>query len=157
MRRDYFTLDVRGGEWVDTDDDPATPTLVIDFEGPASLLQQQITRDSGSTIDATSIDVTFRFQTDVDDEDASGVVSVTDRFTGEYVFELNASGEAILTFVRAARECSDRAATDGARYEIELQIDGDPKVTFEKKTFLVYTSAGKLLREQSLIPSGVEL
>lgn len=157
MRRDYFTLDVRGLEWTDTDDGPTKPTLVIDFEGPASLLRNRVTDDGENLLEASDIDVTFRFQTPVEDDDASGVISVTDRLTGDYVLELNAPGEAIFSFVRAAREYGDRSGDDAVRYGIEIRIDGDGVATYDKKTFLVYTNSGKLLREQSLIPSGVEL
>lgn len=156
MRRDYFTLDVRDHTWVDEGDEPERPTVMIDFEGPASLLRNRLTGESATPLDEAEIDVTFRFQSDIDSDDATGVVSVTDRMTGEYVLELNASAGKIFDFIRAAREFSDRSDGDD-RYAIEIRIDGENVVTYEKRTFLVYTKEGNLLREQSLIPSGVEL
>lgn len=156
MRRDYFTLDVRDHEWVEDGGDPERPNVIISFEGPASLLRDRITDDDGSVLDADDVDVTFRFQSDVESDEATGVVSVTDRLTGEYVLELNATAGRIFSFIRAAREFGDRSESDD-RYGIEIHIDGEPIVTYEKRTFLVYTREGNLLRERSLIPSGVEL
>lgn len=153
MRRDYFTLEVRDLEWVEEDGEPARPTVIIDFEGPASLLRDRISPDPP---DETEIDVSFRFQSDVDEDDASGVVSVTDRLTGEYILELNTAAEKVFDFIRTAREFGDRSGEDD-RYGIEIRIGGDSVTTYDKRTFLVYTREGNLLREQSLIPSGVEL
>lgn len=157
MRRDYFTLDVSGVEWVDEDSDPEKPTVVIDFEGPASLLQERMTGFSAELLDASAVDVSFRFQTEVDDPDAQGVVSVTDRMTGDYVLELNTPAPRVLDFIRAAREYGKRAAEDDDRYRIQILIDGESVVTYDKRTFLIYNYEGNLLRKHSLIPSGVEL
>lgn len=156
MRRDYFTLDVRGLDWVEEGSDPEKPTVMIDFEGPASLLQERITGDSAEILTDAEIDVTFRFQTDVDDEEATGVVSVTDRMTGDYILELNAPATKVFEFIRAA-QAYGKAANDDHRYCIQIHIDGEEVVTYEKRTFLLYTQEGNLLREESLIPSGVEL
>ncbi len=156
MRRDYFTLEVEDDGWVAAGDEPRRPTLIIGFEGPASLLRERLTGDADAPLEASEIDVSFRLQSDVAEQEASGVVSVTDRLTGEYVLELNAPAERIFAFIRAAREFSEHAGEEN-RYGIEIRIDGDPVETFEKRTFLVYTREGNLLREESLIPSGVEL
>lgn len=156
MRRDYFTLRVRDFEWIEQGGSPARPTVVIDFEGPASLLRNRISGDDRDPIERMDIDVTFRFQTSIDTAEGRGVVSVTDRVTGEYILELNAQAEQIFSFIRAAREYGDHSGTDD-RYGIEIRIGGDAIITYDKRTFLVYTQDGNLLREQSLIPSGVEL
>jgi len=84
----------------------------------------------------------------------AGVVAVTNRFTGEFVLELNETAADVLPFVRAARETADG---DDASYRIEIDIEGDHLVTYDKETFLVYDHEGNLLRSESLIPSGVEL
>lgn len=157
MRRDYFTLDVRGLEWLESDAAPEKPTVAIDFEGPASLLQDRITSFSAELLEESEIDVSFRYQTDVDEIDAHGVVSITDRITGDYVLELNADADDVVSFIRAAREYGNQIADDESRYSIEVSIDSDDIVTYNKRTFLIYDSDGNLLRNHSLIPSGVEL
>lgn len=156
MRRDYFSLDVTGLDWVGEDEEPERPTLVIDFEGPASLLQERMTGGSADLLSASEIDVSFRFLTGIDDEDAAGVVSVSDRMTGEFILELNSDAETILDFVKAAREFGKRAEVDEL-YRIIIQIDGEEVVAYDKRTFLMYNAEGNLLRNHSLIPSGVEL
>ena len=157
MRRDYFTLDVHGVEWVDTGGEPEQPGVVIDFEGPESLLRRRITDTDGSLHDASTIDVSFRLQTDVDDDDAMGVVSVTNRITGDFVLELNVEAEHVITFIRAARKFGKHAGENTDRYEITIRIDREAVATYGKQTFLVYDRDGELLRQHSLIPSGVEL
>ena len=157
MRRDYFTLDVHGVEWVDTGGEPEQPGVVIDFEGPKSLLRERITDTDGEFLDASTIDVSFRLQTDVDDDEAMGVVSVTNRFTGDFVLELNVEAEHVITFIRAARKFGQYAGENTDRYEITIRIDREDVATYGKQTFLVYDRDGELLRQHSLIPSGVEL
>lgn len=157
MRRDYFTLDVSGLDWVEHGGEPTKPTVIIDFEGPASLLQERITGFSAELLEDSEIDVSFRFMTEADDPDAKGVVSITDRITGDYVLELNAPAEKVFSFIKAARAFGDHESDDTDRYRIEIRIDADPVVAYDKRTFLVYDKDGNLLRNDSLIPSGVEL
>lgn len=156
MRRDYFSLDVSGRGWLDEAAEPERPELVIDFEGPASLLQERITGGSADLLEAAEIDVSFRFLTDIDEDEPEGVVSVSDRVTGEFVLELNADAERILEFVRAAREYEKRTEDDDL-YRVVIRIEGEEVVTYAKSTFLLYNADGNLLRKHSLIPSGVEL
>lgn len=157
MRRDYFTIEAHGLDWLADDAEPEKPTVVIDFEGPASLLQERITGLSAEPLDDSEIDVSFRYKTAVDDENAHGVISITNRVTGDYVLELNAEAEEVQRFVRAARTYGKRSSDDDDRYRIELRIDGEHAVTYDKRTFLIYNRDGNLLRKHSLIPSGVEL
>lgn len=157
MRRDYFTLDVRGVDWVETDGEPATPTVDIDFEGPAEELEDRLTDFEGDPLDASQTDAALRLQGGIDDEDARGVVSVTNRVTGDFILELNEQAGNVLRFIKAARAYGKEAGTDDGRYSVVIRIDGDPVVTYDKSTFLVYDSEGNLLRQHSLIPSGVEL
>ncbi len=156
MRRDYFTLDVRNVGWVDGDGDPAKPTVTIDFEGPTASLRERLSGGDGELLDAGETDVAFRLQKPLEDPDADGVVSVTNRITGDFVLELNEEAEDVLRFIRAARKYGQSAGDDG-RYTVHIHIDGEKVVSYEKSTFLVYDSEGSLLRQHSLIPSGVEL
>lgn len=156
MRRDYFTLEVSGADWVETGGEPAKPTVVIDFEGPSEALADRLTDAEGDLLDASETDVALRLQSDLESDDAIGVVSVTNRVTGDFILELNEEADDVLRFIRAARAYGQEADDDG-RYRIELLIDGEEYVTYDKSTFLVYNSDGDLLRQHSLIPSGVEL
>jgi len=159
MRREDITLVVSHTGWLDTDDDPRQPTLSLRLDDAAETLSERLESKDGETLAAGEIDVTVRLHDDLQDPEATGVVAVTNRITGEYVLECNADAETVIEFVRAARRYGE--ATDGdALYRIELCAGGDPDdpvASYEKRTLLVYGEGGELLREHSLIPSGVEI
>jgi hypothetical protein len=157
MRRDYFTLDAENVDRVAGDEPPEKPVVHIDFHGPEELLRGRLTGPEGDLLSAEQTDIAFRLQGSVDDPDATGVVGVTDRVTGDFVLELNEDAEGVLRFIRAAREYGKATGDSDGRYRIEISIDGEPLTTYEKGTFLVYDVDGNLLRSESLIPSGIEL
>ena len=157
MRRDYFTLDVENVDWVKEDGTPAKPAVTIDFEGPASTLRERLTAPDGDLLVAAETDVAYRLQSGLDDPTAEGVVSVTNRITGDYVLELNEDADDVLRFIRAAREYGKAGDVEDGHYAVTIIIDGEEVASYEKNTFLVYDSDGNLMRQHSLIPSGVEL
>jgi len=157
MRRDHFELAAHNIDWVESGDPPAEPRVVIDFDGPKETLTERLTDPEGNLLEASETDVTFRLQDSLDDPDATGVVSVTDRITGDFLLELNEDADDVLRFVRAAREYGQSTDADGGRYSVVIRIDGETLATYSKSTFLVYDANGSLLRSKSLIPSGVEL
>jgi hypothetical protein len=156
MRRDYFELEVENVDWLEAGDEPAKPTVHIDFHGPEELLRERLTSPDGESLEASETDVTFRLHEDRADPEATGVVAVTNRLTGDFVLELNERAADVLTFIRAAREYGESDDDDG-RYRVHISIDDDRVVSYDKRTFLVYDAEGNLLRQDSLIPSGVEL
>ncbi|AXG07092.1 hypothetical protein DU500_12025 [Haloplanus rubicundus] len=156
MRRDHFELEADNIDWVETGDPPAEPQVIIDFNGPRETLTDRLTDAEGNLLEASETDVAFRLQDPLDDPDAAGVVSVTDRVTGDFLLELNEEADDVLRFVRAAREYG-KSTDDGGRYSVVIRIDGETVATYAKSTFLVYDANGSLLRSKSLIPSGVEL
>ncbi|WP_440765795.1 DUF5793 family protein [Natronorubrum sp. DTA7] len=156
MRREHFTLDVSNVDWVETDGEPSKPSVSIDFTGPATMLRERLTGSDGDVLEAGETDVALRLQEPLG-SDAAGVVSVTNRVTGEFILELNEAADDVLTFIRAARGYGEDATEDEGRYEVEITLDGEHYVTYDKRTFLVYDDEGNLLRQHSLIPSGVEL
>jgi len=139
MRRDYFTVDVKQR--------PAdgSPTISIDYDGPAGVLRDRLRR-AGTTLDADDIDVTFRRQPDTE----TGVLSLTDRVTGDFVLEVTAGSQAIDELVETAQN------QDG-EYAVGLTGDDGSSLSYTKETLLVYDHNGSLLRQRSLIPTGVEL
>jgi hypothetical protein len=156
MRRDYFTLDARNVDWVEEGGEPQLPTVRVDFQGPETDLRDGFTKPDGSLLSDEETDISFRLQGDPEDPDTEGVVGVTNRVTGDFIFELNVAVEDVFAFLDAARRYAEETE-DTSRYRIELYLDGESFVTYEKDTFLVYTREGDLLRSQSLIPGGVEL
>lgn len=156
MRRDYFTLQVRHAAWIDDETaEPALPKLRITYEGPVTPLAELLRHPDGR-ITAEELDVTYRLQDPLEDPEAVGVLSLTNRQTGEYILEVNAPASTIVPFLRAARDYGTTIAETDGRFRIELDI-GDDRHTFDKRSLLVYNADGSLLRQHSLIPSGVEL
>lgn len=152
MRRDYFTLDLRNSG----DEHTEAPVLEIRFDGPRDQLRERLRARSDETIDGDETDIAYRLQGSVDVAEAAGVVGVTDRLTGEFIIELNAAASRILEFVEAARAYG-KTTSAATRYRVEILIRGEQVTAFDKSTFLVYDGEGELLRQHSLIPSGVEL
>jgi len=146
MRRDYFTLGLRNVE----EDADGRPTVHVEYHGPTDAFDARLTPD-------TAVDVGYRFQTPVDDGDANGVFSITDRMTGEFVLEANADAEAVLRLVDAARAYGERANESENCYSVHIEEDGERLFETDERTLLVYDNDGSLLRQHSLIPSGVEL
>ncbi|MFC4990149.1 MULTISPECIES: DUF5793 family protein [Saliphagus] len=156
MRREHFTLEVSNVGWIDAGGEPRKPTVSIDFTGPESMLRERLTGADGEPLEAGQTDVSLRLQGSLGTE-TTGVVSVTNRVTGDFVLELNEEAEDVLSFIRAARGYGETATDDDGRYVVEIAADGEAFATYDKRTFLVYDDEGNLLRQHSLIPSGVEL
>ncbi|WP_435099242.1 DUF5793 family protein [Halarchaeum sp. P4] len=156
MRREDFTLDVDENRG-DTESRP--PTVTIDFDGSRTDLDERLVGPDGEYLDAEETDVTLRLRGDPEDPDTTGVVSVTDRITGSLLLELDEDAADVLAFVDAARAHGEREDDDDRNggYRVNIDVDGERVLTYEKETFLVYSADGDLLRGRSLIPGGVEL
>jgi hypothetical protein len=156
MRRDYFELDVTNVDWVAAGGDPVQPLVEIEFSGPDDSLRERLSDADGELLSGEDVDVAFRLKEGLDgNEAAPGVVAVTNRVTGEYVLELNERADDVLRFIEAARVYGQ--ADDDGGYRVVVAIDGEELVEYEKETFLVYDADGEFLRDESLIPPGVEL
>mgnify|MGYP000041246912 FL=1 len=141
MRRDYFTVDIQASA-TDNDD----PTIAIVYDGPTGELRERLSKVDDGTLDGEEIDVTFRRQPESD-----GVLSLTNRLTGEYIFEATAPTAEIDALVSTAD------AQEDPQFTVRLTDDEGESRTYEMRTLLVYDHDGSLLRGQSLIPGGVEL
>jgi len=156
MRRDYFELEVTNIGWLAEGAEPVQPLVEIEFSGPGDTLRERLSDADGELLEGEDVDVAFRLQGDLEEESAApGVVSVTNRITGDFVLELNETADDVLQFIEAARAYGE--SDDDGGYRVIVSIEEEPLVTYEKRTFLVYDAEGEFLREESLIPSGVEL
>lgn len=153
MRRDSVTLEVANVSWLAEDRDPRRPSLVVRVEDDGSTLRERLL-DRDEPLGAGDVDVTFRFRGSSDDGD--GVLSITNRITGEFLLEVNAEATVLEEFVSAARRYAERTG-DVTRYTARVVADGETLADLEKRTLLFYASDGELLRKHSLIPSGVEI
>lgn len=157
MRRDYFTLELADIGWVDDEGDPAVPTIMIDFIGPTDDITNRLTTSTGEYLSDSETDVALRLQSDIEKSDAMGVVSVTNRSTGEYIVELNETVSTVMEFIKAVRRYEEYDDSKNGRYRIKIAANGEDLVSYEKSTLLVYNHEGELLRRHSIIPSGIEL
>lgn len=140
MRREDFTVETEAGDH---------PTLVVRFTGTAREIREQLD-DEGTPRGATDLDVAYR-RTPADEVD--GVLGVTDRVTGEFIFEADAPADVIETVVEAA---TAPAGEDDPLYRLRIE-PGDDALVAEKRTLLVYDADGDLDRQHSLIPGSVEI
>ncbi|WP_181687199.1 DUF5793 family protein [Halorhabdus salina] len=138
MKREHFGLTA-----VPEPDDHDRPTVRITYAGSTALLRERLQDPDDKSLDDDELDVAFRLQ-----DDNRGVLSIADRHTGAFVFELETDLEAVDRIVEAAEdvEC----------YRIAIVTDADTW-TYDKETLLVYGADGQLLRAASLIPGSVEL
>lgn len=157
MRREDFTLTVSHVKWVSTGGAPEQPHVRIDCHGADTQLVNRLTGPDNELLTNEETDVAFRLHDPIDDENPAGVVSVTNRITGSFILELNEFVEDVLQFIQATREYGASTENGDGTYQVEIFVDDEPLVTYEKSTFLIYDPDGNLLRSQSLIPSGIEL
>ena len=142
MRRDYLTVDI------DPDPSDAIPTMAIDYDGPSGGLRDRLTSTADATFESGELDVAFRRQRGED----AGVLSLTDRLTGEFILEVTVPEPELARLVDAAQDTD----TDG-EYAVRLTDSEGKSLVYEKRTLLVYDHDGGLLRQRSLIPGSVEL
>lgn len=149
MRRDYFTLDAAGVQA----DDSGQPIVRITYEGPTEELKSRLRR-GGRPIDGDGVDITYRLQDAIQADGPKGAFAIADRVTGEYVLELNADAETVFAVTEAVADGDE----NNGHYRVVVRTDdGDELATYDKSTLLVYDNDGDLLRDRSLIPSGVEI
>ncbi|ERG89234.1 MAG: hypothetical protein J07HX5_01389 [halophilic archaeon J07HX5] len=160
MRRDNFTATI------DTVSDD--PMLRIEYDGPTDDLGRRLTDPADELYTAADVDAAFRLTEPVEASDAAGVFSLSHRVTGEFLLEANTTADRVFDLIAAARD-----ADDGSSYQITIDTaelgltsaDTDTEADDEDRTrvvhelhaLFVYDASGELLRQHSLIPSGVEI
>lgn len=164
MRRDNFTATI--------DTAPDDPTLRIEYDGPTDDLGRRLTDPADELYAAADVDAAFRLTEPVEASDAAGVFSLSHRVTGEFLLEANVTADQMFDLIAAARD-----ADDGSSYQItidtaglgpapadtethtqtETDSDDRTRVVHELHALFVYDASGELLRQHSLIPSGVEI
>jgi len=118
------------------------------------MLRERPTGPGGDVLEASETDVALRLQGPLAD-DTAGVVSVTNRITGEFILELNEDAADVLQFIQAARGTAMPLTTRaGTRSRSRSTVTRSSTTRNER---FVYDDEGSLLRQHSLIPSGVEL
>lgn len=80
-------------DWIETGGTPLTPILHLRFGGHSEELIDQLPNTGTGNKYPEDIDITYQLQTSPDDSDASGVLAVSDRLTGEYLLELKVAAD----------------------------------------------------------------
>jgi hypothetical protein len=147
MRRDHFTLSAENL----APEAAEAPTLTVSYSGPPGTLTARLEAETGTPPSGDDVDATYRLLPAEDGPDETGVFALSRRLTGDFVLEANADADEIFALVDAARERDDTV------YRVRIERSGADDVVMDKETLLVYDDNGSLLRQHSLIPSGVEL
>lgn len=155
MQRDTFRMDVGKTGWLAAGGQSEQPVLNLYFDGPRTRLKELLTSRLRDDISAEELDVSFRFLSPASEAD-TGVFSLSDRVTGDFILECEGAADSIRTFVQTVGEYANRSGRD-AQYEVQIRADTNVVASFEKELLLVYNADGTLLRHASLIPSGVEM
>lgn len=156
MRRGRLSVALTNVDWVESELPPEQPYLSITFDGPEEELKERFrkSKDSGYTPD--DLDFCYRIQQSSHPTVSGGVFSVSDRLTGEYLFEIDVSVKTIEKFVYAVRRYAT-TRDEETRYGVEIRVGNRPVAEFGKEIFLVYGSERTLLRHRSLIPDEIEI
>ena len=147
MRRDHFTLSAENL----APEAAEAPTLTVSYSGPPGTLTARLEAETGTPPSGSDVDVTYRLLPADDGTARTGVFALSRRLTGDFVLEANGDADDLFALVDAARERDDTA------YSIRIERSGADDIVMDKETLLVYDEDGSLLRQHSLIPSGVEL
>jgi hypothetical protein len=147
MRRDHFTISAENL----APEAAEAPTLTVSYSGPPGTLTARLEAETGTPPSGDDVDATYRLLPDDDGADRTGVFALSRRLTGDFVLEANGDADELFALVDAARERDDTA------YRIRIERSGTDDLVMDKQTLLVYDEDGSLLRQHSLIPSGVEL
>lgn len=101
------------------------------------------------------IDVTYRLHTDYRDLNGFGILGVTDT-TGEYILECEADIETIFEIINVANLYGDRLHTDSL-YKLWIEAEDGLVQRWTVGNLIVLSADGNILREQSLIPPGLNI
>lgn len=155
MRRDKLSVELVNAHCPERSE-PRPPRFVVRFDGPEAELASQFHNPGGSVYTPEQLDVSFREQPPSNGPPSTGVFSVSDRLTGEFLFEVNASTGLIGAFSDAVRRYAETIDAP-PQYEVALWAAGTERAVFTKDTFLVFQQDGTLLRHHSVIPTSIEL
>lgn len=149
-------MDTNFVDWDETGGPPKKPVLVIHFKGSDSELQDRLESPEAGRPYPNEIDITFRLRSHRDESDASGVLTISNRLTGEHMLEFETDAKPVFDFVHAVHRYADETGKE-VQYYIDLKSDEGTGWDWEKQVLAVRASDGDLLRGRSLLPTWVEL
>lgn len=155
MQREQLWFEVEKTCRTDAEEGSGRPVLRIQFEGARTHLTDQLRAQLRTGTSAEDIDISFR-SLGPSTTAERGVLAVTDRVTGDYIFECEGDVELIHDLIKTVGEYADSPGETTA-YAVEIRARNDVVSEFSKEVLLVYTADGTLLRDKSLIPGHIEM
>jgi hypothetical protein len=103
----------------------------------------------------STVDVTFRLQADQDGLNVDGILAVANT-RGDYIVECEGHGGQVLKIVDVANQYADRL-NDIGQYELCIEANDGLVKRWIEVALILYSAEGEVLREQCLIPPGLEV
>lgn len=150
-----MTLTLTNVDWLQDESVPCLPCLQVQIDIPEEMSIERLRGPDGEYYESDDVDVFYRHQP-VEPPVESGVLSLADRLTGEYILEIPASPHLIEKAVYAVQEYGTHQEVN-PQFETKIQIGDRQLASFSKETLLIYAIDDELLRDRSLIPSGIEI
>jgi hypothetical protein len=154
IEADTMTLTLTNADWLQNESAPRMPCIQIQIDSPEEILIERLRAPDGEVYEPENVDVFYRHQA-VEPPIESGVLSLADRLTGEYILEIPTSPHLIEKLVYAVRQYGKRREVV-PQFKIQIQTKERQLASFSKDTLLIYGADDVLLQERSLIPSGIE-
>lgn len=156
MGEEDCTLETRYEDRAETGGSSTKPTLVIRFDGSSSDLQDRLESPEAGRSYPNELDVAFRIRSHRGDSGTRGVLTISNRLTGEHILELETDAEHISDFVDTVHGYADKTSKE-VQYYVDFQSDEGTVWDCENQVLLVRASDGNLLRHRSLIPTWFEI
>ena len=153
---DQTTVELRNTGWLDNGSTPSQPCLRLHVTLSSDDLAERFQAGDGSTYRPSDLDLYFRDRSSSRAAVEDGILTVSDRLTGDLVLEAVVSASVIEQFVSAVRQYAARTGNE-CKYTVELQREGTISTSFKKQIFIVYNAENDLLRERSVIPKHMQL
>jgi len=163
MYENKWTLSTANTDWINNSHLPHRPILKVCFNGSSSECHEHLSEYSLARIMPSTVDVTFRLQTDQEfhlqthqgDLSIDGTLGVANP-RGEYIVECEGSTRQILEIVRVANKYAD-VLNDIGQYELWIEADDGLVKRWIEVTLIFFSPEDRILRKQSLIPPGLDI
>ena len=155
MQHDQFRFTLTNTERVDGPGEADQPLLRIECTKSRENLSTEFVTRVREGMDTADIEISLRYLK-ASTETETGVLALTDSITGEYILECYGDIEPLPEFLQTARESAYH--TDGTpRYTVKIRAPNRVISRFKTDLLRVYDGTGTLIRQDSLIPSDIEL
>ena len=155
MQHDQFRFTFTNTERTDDASETDQPLLRIECAESRENLSTKFATRVRDGMDTADIEISLRYLRP-STETETGVLALTNSITGEYILECEGDTKPLPEFLQTARESVNH--TDGRpQYTVEIRAPDEVMARFKTDLLRVYDGTGTLMRQDSLIPSDIEL